>query len=142
MAIQSHATKIRFWGKLLCSHQDLYVVEMKAPLEDTYQPIEGEEQRGEGVNSCIYWVSHDLLGEWVKLPDVRGESIVAARKIKRVLSGHLEADVEAYPFFAGKECHLIRAQIARITAATLLAPKGLFKESENSTQCLSLFCRS
>ena len=106
---------------------------MKAPLEDTYQTIEGEEQRGEGVNSCIYWVTHDLLGEWVKLPDIRGENVAAARKIKRVLSGHLDAEVEAYPFFAAKEAYLIRAQIARITAATLLAPKGLFKEGENST---------
>lgn len=126
-------TRIRFWGQLLCSKKDLYVIEMKPAPDPTYEPIPGEEKRGEGINAYVYWVTHDLLGEWQKLPDIRGEHIAAARKIKKLLSGDLEAEVLAYPFFPDKEAYLIRAQIARITAATVLVPKGTWKEKEGTT---------
>ena len=105
---------------------------MKQGPDSSYAPVVGEEQRGEGVNSYIYWVAHDLLGEWSKLPDLRGEHVAAAKKFKKVLTGDLNADVEAYPFFEGKESYLIRAQIARITASTVIVPKGIYKEAENS----------
>ena len=104
---------------------------MKAVL-DPSTTVPGEESRGEGINANIYWVTSDLLGEWKKLPDLKGEHIVAAKKIKKVLTGKLENEVEAYPFFNEKEKYLIRAQIARISAGTILAPKGVYKESENS----------
>ncbi len=132
LAAQSTCPKIRFWGKLLCSEEDLYVIEMKANLDLTIG-LPGEEARGEGINSNVYWVTNDLLGDWTKLPDLKGEHIVAAKKIKKVLTGKLETDVDAYPFFGDKEKYLIRAQIARISASTILAPKGIYKEAENST---------
>lgn len=130
LAIQTKCTKIRFWGKLLCSKKDLYVIEMKANADENYDPIAGEELRGEGINSYIYWVSSDLIGEWVKLPDLKGEHIAGAKKIKKTLTGDLEENVDSYPFFEAKESFLIRAQIARISASTIIVPKGVYKESE------------
>lgn len=132
LSAQTQCSKIRFWGKLLCSENDLYVIEMKANTDPNYA-IPGEEPRGEGVNSNIYWVTTDLLGDWKKLPDLKGVHVAGAKKIKKILSGNLEANVDAYPFFNDKEKYLIRAQIARISASTILVPKGVYKEeAENS----------
>ena len=78
-------------------------------------------------------MASDLLGEWKKLPDIKGEHVVAARKIKRMLTGELDAEVEAYPFFEAKEAYLIRAQIARITASTVIVPKGAYTEENSNT---------
>ncbi len=113
------------------------MVEVKAPVDSTYAPVPGEESRGEGVNANVYWVARDLLGAWTKLPDLKGEHVAAARKFKKALTGDLDAEVEAYPFFGEKERYLIRAQIARITASTVVVPKGIFKEAENSTRFIS-----
>ena len=105
---------------------------MKASPDEDYASIPGEEPRGKGLNENVYWVTHDLLGEWQKLPDARAKDIVAARLIKKILTGDLDAPVNAYPFFTGRESALLRAQIARITAATVLAPTGVFKVSDEN----------
>lgn len=112
---------------------------MKANANEDYASLPGEEPRGKGLNENVYWVTHDLLGEWQKLPDVRAKDIVAARLIKKVLTGDLETSVQAYPFFNGKEAALLRAQIARITAATVIVPAGVYKlNDENRTLVHSL----
>ena len=133
MAIQTGCSKIRFWGKLLCSKKDLYVIEMKPIPDPTIETPAREEKRGEGINAYTYWITSDLLGEWQKLPDIRGEHVVSGKKIKKLLTGNLEANVVSYPFFGDKEAYLIRAQIARITASTVLVPKGVWKEKEGSS---------
>lgn len=38
----------------------------------------------------------------------------------------MNAAVNTYPPFEGKEKHLLRAQIARISAATVCVPKDLY----------------
>lgn len=38
--------------------------------------------------------------------------------------------MKSYPPFPGKEKHLLKAQIARISCATVLTPKGLYKTQE------------
>ena len=103
---------------------------MKANPEEDFASIPGEEKRGKGLNENVYWATHDLLGEWQKLPDAQYKDIVEARNIKKMLTGNLDAPVNSYPFFSGKERALLRAQIARITAATVIAPAGVFKTTE------------
>ena len=49
-----------------------------------------------------------------------------ARQVKHIFTGDLNAAVDTNPKFPGKERHLLRAQLARIFAATALSPKGLF----------------
>ena len=55
---------------------------------------------------------------------------MAARSIKHILSGDLNAAVNSYPVFPGRERHLLRAQIARITHSCQVAPKDIYKEKE------------
>lgn len=132
LAVETNCLQLRFWGKLLCSESDLYIVEMKMPL-DSVTAIPGEEGKGEGVNENLYMVASDLLGGWKRLPDLKGEHVANAKKIKKILTGDLERPVDSYPFFGEKEKYLIRAQIARISAATVVVPKGVYKEAENGT---------
>lgn len=49
-----------------------------------------------------------------------------------MFTGDLNATFESNPTFPGKERHLLRAQLARIFAATSIAPKGLFEIDEET----------
>jgi hypothetical protein len=37
------------------------------------------EKRGTGCNQLVFWVTDNLLHDWIQLPDVTPEHIVAAR---------------------------------------------------------------
>jgi len=64
------------------------------------------------------------------LPAARASHIVSSRAIKHILTGNLDAPVLSMPWFRGKERHLLRAQIARISATCTLATKGWYEEDE------------
>merc|ERR1719336_265824 len=83
------------------------------------------DQPGErGANQYTYFVTTDLADEWRKLPDIKYEDVVSARRIRRLFTGNPDAKVITHPFFDGTEEVLLRAQIARITADTVLCPAG------------------
>ena len=67
----------------------------------------------------------------MRLPDTRPEHIIAARTLKRFLTGSLNTQVSTYPPFPWTEAVYLRAQIARIAAATLLAPAGWLSSEED-----------
>lgn len=48
------------------------------------------------------------------------------------MTGELNADLNSNPVFPGKERHFLRAQLARIFAATTISPKGLFEIDEET----------
>merc|ERR1719171_399745 len=125
--------KPRFWGKVLGTNADYYVAE--GQMEGGGDPVEGEpdfEPLGEGANSFAYFVTTDLTAPtWTRLPEVLPKQIVAARKIKKMLTGDLKAKVITHPHFPGDETVLLRAQIARITADTVLCIKGFMKLDED-----------
>ncbi len=90
------------------------------------------EPRGVGVNSSVYWVTDNILHDWIQLPECKPQYIQFARLIKHVMSGDLNATIDSNPPFPGKERHFLRAQLARIFAATQIAPKGLYEIDEES----------
>ena len=86
------------------------------------------EPKGTGVNKYTYWVAHQSFpAEWKQLPDLTPADIKAARDVKVLLTGDLERTIHTNPFFFKKEKHYLRAQIARISFSTTLAPSGLFR---------------
>jgi radial spoke head protein 4A len=87
-------------------------------------PAESES----GANSFVYFVCSRPGDAWSRLPDVSPAQILAARHIKRFFTGNLDAPVISHPPFPGTatERYVLRATIARISAGTLVAPKGMF----------------
>ncbi|MEW5317505.1 MAG: hypothetical protein WDW38_008794 [Sanguina aurantia] len=125
--------KVRFFGKIFGTHADYYVFEttLKDPPEAPTAP-EGEVPYEEnvGTNAYVYWVCNYLGGKLERLPPVTPGQIRSARQIKKFLTGDLDAHVSTYPLFPGAEKHFLRAQIARIVAATVLAPAGKYSAEE------------
>jgi|Transcript_44378 radial spoke head protein 4A len=94
-------------------------------------PVIAPEARGTGTNKFVYYVATSVdLTVWAELPDVRPEWILAARRICKFFTGDLEAPVTAHPPFPGVEKHFLRAQIARITHGTVIAPRLIFSLTE------------
>ena len=132
LAKTSGATHLRFWGKFLGRQRDYFVIEGTLPYSEEAKAAEGAEARGKGVNSHVYWVTDDLLSDWIQLPDSEPKYILAARSIKYVVTGNLNADLNTNPKFPGKERHYLRAQIARITHTTTLAPRDYLKPNDEN----------
>jgi len=84
-------------------------------------------------------VTSSTFEEWKKLPDLSPKLIKAARSVKLLFSGDLEREIMCNPFFFGKEKHLLRAQIARITQSTTLVPAGSYKLNEENDRDIEEF---
>lgn len=126
LALMSGAESIRFCGKIFGQTNDYWVASGSlAKAEETIDDI-NLEKRGVGANKLVFWVTTNLLSDWIQLPDVRPEHIVAARKIKHAFTGDLNATFDSNPAFPGKERHLLRAQLARIFHATAICPKDYY----------------
>ena len=130
----SGAEAIRFAGKIFGTGADYWIASgrLSTSEEDSKDPT--IEARGKGVNETVFWVTDNLLNDWVQLPDCRPQDIKTARRIKHIFTGDLNADVESNPQFVGKERHLLRAQLARIFHATAIVPAGLFAEDEETKE--------
>jgi radial spoke head protein 4A len=132
LAKLSGATKLRFWGKFLGRQRDYFVLEGELPYSEEGKAGGNIEERGIGANSHIYWVTDDLLGDWIQLPDVEPKFIEAARNIKHIVTGNLNQEINTNPKFPGKERHFLRAQIARIAHSTTLIPKEYMIPNEDN----------
>lgn len=132
---KSGATQVRFWGKVYGTERDYYVAEGKiegGEEEGGEEKPADFEARGTGVNENVFWVANSCLSDWVQLPDIKPSDIQASRDIKVNFSGNLEREIVTNPFFKEKEKVYLRCQIARISHATTLCPKNVFKLNEEN----------
>ncbi|KAM4642376.1 radial spoke head protein 6 homolog A [Discoglossus pictus] len=106
------------------------------PPKSTYRPPPAipVEENGSGANKYVYYVCPEAGMEWVRLPPVTPTQITAARKIRHLLTGHLDAPVITYPPFPGTEVNLLRVQIARISAGTHVSPLGFYQFGEEEEE--------
>lgn len=93
----------------MCSSQDYYIAEAIVEGGEDGELPSNVEARGTGVNKFTYFCTNNLLTDWIELPLVYPEHIMAAKKIKYIFTGDLEANVITNPFFPGKEKNLLRA---------------------------------
>lgn len=101
------------------------VTQLKVPKPKPSGTVPAEVE--EGLNFHVYFVCQNTAtANWVRLPDVTPDQIQGARAIRKFLTGNLDAPVVSYPPFPGTERNFLRAQIARIAAATVIAPAGAF----------------
>lgn len=88
---------------------DFWVVEGILDSSEEDKLDKDQEARGVGVNKLVYWVTTNLLEDWIQLPDVKPNHIAAAKQIKFILTGNLNAQIDSNPPFPGKERHFLRA---------------------------------
>ena len=68
----------------------------------------------------------------MRLPLVTPQQVSTSRKIRKFLTGRLDAQIVSYPPFNGTEANYLRAQIARISAGTQISPIGFFRFDEEN----------
>lgn len=110
------------------TYPNVWNFSMKIP-KTTYQPPMEipAEVTGKGTNRYVYYVCTSLEdGEWIELPAVTPHQINISRRIKKYLTGNLDAKIYSYPTFTGSERNYLRALIARITAGTHIAPRNFY----------------
>lgn len=129
LARENDYQSIRFFGKILGIQKNYYVCEAKLknyPKTLKVHPLTKAEPSGQGLNEYIYLVTNSPEVTWTQLPDIIPEQILTARQMRRFLTGDLKAPVLGYPRFPFPEASLLRCQIARISAATVVSPKGFY----------------
>lgn len=84
MATDSTATNLRFFGKIFGTERDYYIAEGvfdggQEELADGEERPANFEARGSGVNLYAYWVTDNVLNNWILLPDLQPNDVVASR---------------------------------------------------------------
>jgi len=130
---------VRFFGKILGTGKPYFVVEgvqadpKPGPAYSDLGPAHPEPS-GTGLNGCVYFVSNEVSEPFTQLPDVTPNQVLAASKIRKYFTGDLSAPVNCFPPFPGNEASFLRAQIARIAAATVLVPVGKLQVDDESEE--------
>lgn len=75
LAAASGATSLRLFGKIQGQQNDYWVAQgvLKEKEENIAQP--NQEERGKGSNTSVFWVTHDLVDDWIQLPEATPEHI-------------------------------------------------------------------
>jgi radial spoke head protein 4A len=126
---------VRFFGKIFGLRADYYIVEAKFESYDdikTDVPLAQMEPPGTGANEYIYFAANHPEATWTQLPWVTAEMIQTSRQMRRFFTGNLMSSVLGYPRFPFGEAALLRAQLARIVAATSISPRGYYAADEDA----------
>lgn len=67
-----------------------------------------------------------MAGDWKELPNITPDQLNASRKIKYLFSGDLDKAIFTNPHFKGKEAHLLKCQIVRISFSCQVVPRTMF----------------
>ncbi|CAG9565720.1 unnamed protein product [Danaus chrysippus] len=96
------------------------------------------ERPGQGVNKKVFYVCNQPGEPWICLPDVTPDQIRVARLTVRCMTGDLDAEVLTFPPFEGTERNYLRAQLARIQAATSISPQGFYTYGSGEEEDIDL----
>ena len=75
LAVMSGAESVKFGGKIYGTKKDYWIAYGKLDSAEEENEIH-VEKRGEGVNMSVFWVTDNLLNDWVQLPDCKPEHII------------------------------------------------------------------
>lgn len=59
--------QLKFWGKIL-GIKDYYVIQGVTKNKIRDEISGNSEPEGEGINYYSYWVTTDILSDWIELP--------------------------------------------------------------------------
>ena len=126
---------VRFFGKVFGKKSDYLIAEatpkelkeaVEVSEEDIANGVVPPDAPGVGCNKFSYFVCSAPGTAWTELPDLLPAQLMAARQIKKLMTGDLETPIEGFPVFPGTEKNYLRAQIAQIASETGIAPAGVF----------------
>lgn len=63
--MMSGASSIKFFGKILCTNKDYWVAQGTLNVQEQKPTNPIQELRGKGVNETVFWVTHNLMNDWV-----------------------------------------------------------------------------
>jgi radial spoke head protein 4A len=64
LATMSGASSLKFFGKIYGTQKDYWVAQGSLDFQEE-EPSAAQEKRGEGANTQVYWVTSNLLCDWV-----------------------------------------------------------------------------
>ena len=73
LGIMSGAYSLSFFGKIYGTQKDYWIIQGTLDFQEEAVRNSQQEARGQGVNKFVYWVTDNLLNDWVQLPDVQPE---------------------------------------------------------------------
>jgi len=119
---------VKFWGKIYGRNSDYFVLMGSLKnYSNKNGPVQSELRGNEGINKYTFWVSNSILEDWYELPDITSEQLNASKLFKYHFIGDLNAKVNAFNNFPGKESHLLKCQIIRIMHSSFIVPDGYLK---------------
>lgn len=133
--INEKTKSIKYWGKIYGLESDYNVFQVEYHENKPKKYVSGiDTSYQEGANKYKFLVSSHLLDEYVELPDVTQLQIKLSRMFKYYLTGNLNVSVKSFFPFPGKESHLLKCYILRITHSCCIVPEGYLeiKQIENS----------
>jgi len=65
LAIMSGADSLRFFGKIYGTKQDYLIAIGTLSEAEEVQTDRSVEKRGDGVNKNVFWVTNNLLNDWI-----------------------------------------------------------------------------
>ena len=66
LAKMSGATSLKLFGKIYGIKKDYWIVSGTLPKNFMEEPPKaGQEKRGDGANAFVYWVTDNLLKDWI-----------------------------------------------------------------------------
>ena len=132
LAKEHNLNEARFFGVIYGTVKDYYVIEAK----ETDEVLTGLDPALAAINTHAFFVANSVLGPWSKLPTLSIDVLVKSRAIRRLFSGNLETTLGFYPPLANaaknKEKFLLRAQLARISASTVIAPASFYNIADET----------
>jgi hypothetical protein len=75
----SGAEALRFAGKIFGTQKDFWIAIGRLPQAEEDSKDATVESRGKGLNETVFWVTDNLLNDWIQLPDCNPVHVMQAR---------------------------------------------------------------
>jgi len=135
VAAETDAQSVRFFGKIMGTKADYYIIEV-LPKKPVVAKSTEEMEGSEGANKYVYYVAPSPDAAFVALPPLKASHVVASTTRKRYLTGNLDAPVPGHPPFKGTEKDFLHAIIARINGDTNLCLDGYYERDEETEEII------
>jgi len=69
LARETGASQLKFFGKVFGQKQDYWVAQGNLKQAEEAPQSRSQEARGQGANATVFWVTHNVMSDWIQLPE-------------------------------------------------------------------------